>query len=135
MSQLMLPSQNPDELLCPLHTQDGSLWNEKVPLCSTVAPLGAPSGPCYTSMQGAALAYANVPYWLAQQASCWNPASCKCTGGVPGKRVLRFVDGNLLDAPCGSANKMGTQPKCQVGTGAESWLYKGQASMHTKQTS
>jgi hypothetical protein len=94
-------------------SKDGSVWNAKVPLCSTVAPLGAPYGACYTSMQGAALAYANVPYWLAQQASCWNPASCNCNGGVPGKRVLRFVDQPLLDAPCAGANKMGTQPKCQ----------------------
>ncbi len=105
-------------LLLPPTLQDGSVWNPKVPLCSTVAPLGAPFGECYTSMQGAALAYANVQYWQAQQASCWNPATCNCVGGTPGKRVLRFVDGTLLDAPCSAANKMGTQPKCQVGARA-----------------
>lgn len=94
--------------------QDGSVWNPKVPLCSTVSPLGAPSGNCFTSMQGAPLAYADVPYWLAQKAQCYNPASCNCNGGTPGKRVLLFADQPLRDAPCHGANQMGTQPKCQV---------------------
>ena len=55
---------------------------------------------------------------LAQQTQCWNPADCKCTGGTPGQRVMLFIDGTLLDAPCSAANKMGTQPKCQVGARA-----------------
>lgn len=55
-----------------------------------------------------------LPLRLAQQTHCWNPADCKCAGGTPGQRVMLFIDGTLLDAPCSGANKMGKVLRCQV---------------------